>query len=174
MSMIIKAGIEYAKVLSELGAETFIDSHKDSAPAREIETYMREKYSVEAISKELSNPENIYYIIKNENKIAGFSKIELSVKHPAVPLENSSKMDQIYLLNSFHGLKLGAQLLQFNVQLSKSSNQNGMWLIVWVGNKQAITFYEKFGFNVVSEDKFQLTDTHTSPCLIMVLDYANS
>ena len=172
--MIVRAGIEHAKVLSELGAETFVDAHKESAPANEIETYLSEKYSIAGIAKELADVSNIYHLLWHDNKIAGFSKMVLNSKHPSVILPNASKMDQIYLLNSFHGLKLGAKLLQYNIEFSKSQGQHGMWLVVWAGNKQAITFYEKFDFHVVREDKFQLTDRHTSPCLLMLLDYGNS
>ncbi len=172
--MIYKAGLEDAKLLSEIGAETFIVSHKDSAPAHELDTYMRKIYSEDTITNELANPVNIYHIIKHENNIAGFSKMELSMKHPAIEAENVSKMDQIYLLDSFHGLKLGAKLLQYNIEYSKSCGQNGMWLIVWVGNTTAISFYEKFGFHVVTRDEFHLTDTHLSPCLIMLLKYENN
>ncbi|HEX6169674.1 MAG TPA: GNAT family N-acetyltransferase [Chitinophagaceae bacterium] len=169
--MIIKGTLQHAEVLSELGAETFYSAHKDSAPATELTTYMGKIYSLDAITKELSNPENIYHIIKHESTIAGFSKMELNMKHPAIEMANVSKMDQIYLLDSFQGLKLGAKLLSFNIEYSKSCGQNGMWLVVWVGNTTAITFYEKFGFHIVTRDDFHLTDTHINPCYIMLLKY---
>jgi len=73
--MIIKASLQHAKVLSELGAETFYKAHKDSAPAHEIATYMRRVYSLDAIEKELTNPVNIYHIIKLEDTAAGFSSL---------------------------------------------------------------------------------------------------
>lgn len=172
--MIIKASLQHAGILHELGAETFYTSHKDSAPAHEIATYMRKVYNLDAIKKELANPVNIYHIIRHEDTAAGFSKIELSMSHPAIALEHVSKMDQIYLLDSFHGLKLGAKLLLHNIDYSKSRGQNGMWLVVWVGNTTAISFYEKFGFQIAATDQFQLTETHLSPCYVMLLDYTDN
>jgi diamine N-acetyltransferase len=173
LQMIIRASIQHAALLSEMGVETFYQSHKDSAPAHEIAFYMNKVYSLDAIRKEVANPANIYHIIKHEETTAGFSKIELNMTHPAVTLDRASKMDQIYLLDSFHGLKLGAKLLAHNIDYSKSHAQNGMWLVVWVGNITAIAFYEKFGFRIVSRDQFHLTDTHLSPCYVMLLEYAN-
>jgi ribosomal protein S18 acetylase RimI-like enzyme len=172
--MIIKAGLEYAQVLTELGAETFISSHRKSAPAHEIVTYLKSQYTVESIRKEIENPKNVYHIIKHENVIAGFSKMELNKRHPAVEIENASKLEQIYLLDSFHGLKLGAKLLKYNIEYSKARNQDGMWLVVWIGNEKAISFYEKFGFVVASRGQFQLTSTHVSPCYIMLLNYESN
>jgi ribosomal protein S18 acetylase RimI-like enzyme len=172
--MIIKASLQHAGVLTELGAETFYKAHKDSAPASEIATYMKRIYSLDAIEKEVANPVNIYHIIKHEDTVAGFSKIELAMKHPAITLENVSKMDQIYLLDSFHGLKLGAKLLSYNIEYSKSRGQKGMWLVVWTGNITAIDFYKKFGFRIIMRDQFQLTETHLNPCYVMLLEYADN
>lgn len=169
--MIIKASLEHAKVLSELGAETFHKTHKDSAPAHEVAAYIKRIYSLHAIERELTNPANIYHIIKHEDTVAGFSKIELAMTHPAIKSENVSKMDQIYLHDSFHGLKLGAKLLDFNIEYTKSHGQNGMWLVVWTGNTKAIEFYKKFGFRIVTKDQFHLTETHINPCYIMLLEY---
>jgi ribosomal protein S18 acetylase RimI-like enzyme len=172
--MIIKASLQHAGVLSELGAETFYKAHKDSAPAHEIATYMKKIYSLDAIEKELTNPVNIYHILKHEDTAAGFSKIELTMNHPAIKLENVSKMDQIYLQVSFHGLKLGAKLLSYNIEYSKSRGQNGMWLVVWVENTRAIDFYKKFGFRIIIRDQFPLTETHLNPCYVMLLEYATT
>lgn len=171
--MIFRAGIEHAKVLSELGTTTFVDSHWESAPACEIETYLSEKYSLSALSKEFADPSNIFHLIEHRDETAGFSKMVLNCSHPTVGISHASKMDQIYLLKSFHGLKLGAKLFQHNIEFSKSMGQQGMWLVVWVGNTQAITFYEKFHFQIMSKSHFQLTQTHISPCFVMALDYAN-
>lgn len=172
--MIIRASTEHAAVLSELGAETFYDSHKNSAPAHELATYMGKIYNLDAIKEELLNPENIYHLIKHNDNLAGFSKMELDREHPAIEIEHVSKMDQIYLLDSFHGQQLGARLLNHNLEYSKSRGQNGMWLVVWVGNTTAITFYKKFGFHIVTQSKFQLTDTHLNPCYIMLLEYGKN
>jgi ribosomal protein S18 acetylase RimI-like enzyme len=172
--MIIKASIQHAEVLSEIGAETFYNSHKDSAPAHEIAAYMKKVYNLQAIRKEVDNPVNIYHIIKHEDKAAGFSKIVLDMTHPSIKIERVTKMDQIYLLDSFHGIKLGSKLLSYNIEYSRSQGQNGMWLIVWVGNTTAISFYEKFGFQIVTSDQFHLTETHRSPCYIMFLSYEHN
>ena len=172
--MIIKASLQHAEILSELGAETFYKAHKDSAPAHEMATYMKKVYSLDAIKKELTNPVNIYHIIKHEDTAAGFSKMELTMKHPAFKMESVSKMDQIYLLHPFHGLKLGAKLLSHNIDYSRSHGQNGMWLVVWVRNTTAIAFYKKFGFRIITAGQFHLTETHLNPCYIMLLEYTNN
>jgi ribosomal protein S18 acetylase RimI-like enzyme len=169
--MIIQATIQHAEVLTEVGAESFFKSHEGSAPTHELAAYTAKIYNVNAITQELGNPANIYHLITHNNVAAGYSKMELDISHPAIALNRVSKMDQIYLLHSFHGLKLGTKLLNHNIEYSKSRGENGMWLVVWIGNDTAISFYEKFGFHIVTQAEFQLTATHRSPCYIMLLQY---
>ena len=171
--MIIKANLQHAQVLSQVGTITFINAHMQTAPAHEITSYVDKKYNKAAIRKELLNQRNIYHLVMHENTVAGFSKMELNSEHPSIPLPNVSKIDQLYLLDYFHGLKLGALLLQHNIEFSKSYKQSGMWLVVWTGNKKAISFYEKFGFHIVEKSDFKLTDTHVNPCYIMLLQYSH-
>jgi ribosomal protein S18 acetylase RimI-like enzyme len=169
--MIIKGNVEHTDILTKLGAETFYDSHWNSAPAKEVITYMDEVYNTNAIRSELANPLNIYHLLKHEDNVVGFSKMQLDKTIKDFGEERFSKMDQIYLSKSFHGMKLGANLLNLNIAYSKGQGQLGMWLVVWVGNTSAISFYEKFGFEIIRKAEFQLTKTHISPCYIMRLRY---
>ena len=70
-----------------------------------------------------------------------------------------------------HQRKLGYQLFDFNVNLSKEHNQNGMWLFVWIENKRAVSFYEKTGFKIIGSHDFFLSKTHSNPNHQMLLDY---
>ena len=62
----------------------------------------------------------------------GFSKIILNAKHPNIVTENVTKLDRIYLLKEFYGLKIGLELLNFNIELSRNNNQSGIWLYTWI------------------------------------------
>ncbi|RYY10226.1 MAG: GNAT family N-acetyltransferase [Chitinophagaceae bacterium] len=169
--MISRAITADARILAEIGAKTFIDAHKDSAPPDEIDAYVQEKYNLAAIKKELADTKNIYHLIGQGNTIAGFSKLLMDTPLPGLPPGNVAKMDQLYLSRDFHGLKLGAELLSYNIRYAEDACQSGMWLVVWQGNGQAIRFYQKFGFAIIKEDFFQLTPTHISPCQFMFLDF---
>src|SRR5688572_1865424 len=70
--MITKAGTEHGQELSEIGIITFVDAHKASAPAHEIDRYSKEKYNLSYIGKELANPVNIFHIIKHDDQLAGY------------------------------------------------------------------------------------------------------
>jgi diamine N-acetyltransferase len=154
-----------------MGGQTILESHGHSQPAEVMQRYIAEKFSEEAIREELSDPANIFYLVYYAGQLAGYSKIIYHVPIKPVPLPNITKLERLYLLREFYDKKLGQQLLQFNIDLSKQQGQAGMWLYVWKGNDRAIRFYEKAGFKLVGDGYFRLTDTHANPNWQMYLPY---
>ena len=75
------------------------------------------------------------------------------------------------MLSDYHRLKLGLELFNFNVQLSKKHQQAGMWLFVWVENTKAIKFYNNFGFKIIGSHDFEISKTHSNPNHQMLLTY---
>ena len=171
MTSIIKAKDKDFSLLADLGRESFLESHGRSASPEDIDTYAKENYTVEVFKKEISDPKNIYHIIYCDDQPAGYSKIVFNVPHSNIPLENVTKLERIYLLEKFYGLKLGFELFKFNLELSKKNDQAGMWLYVWKENKRAISFYEKTGFKIIGSHDFKISETHSNPNHQMILLY---
>lgn len=171
MISILKAQETDVAFLSEVGKKTFVEAHGHSAPKADIESYINEKYAIELIKAELSDPQISYHIIYLNGIPAGFSKISFDTRNANIPLEKVSKLDRIYLLKEFHGFQLAYELFQFNRQLSLEKNQKGMWLFVWVENQKAIAFYKKLGFQIIANYDFQISPTHSNPNHQMLLVY---
>ena len=131
MVTIEKATTDNSALLADIGRITFIESHGHSAPAADIDAYVAAKYTSTILQQELSDPGNIYHILYHGQQAAGYSKIILNSPHPDIPEPNITKLERIYLLKEFYQLKLGYQLLRFNIELSKKNNQAGIWLYVW-------------------------------------------
>jgi ribosomal protein S18 acetylase RimI-like enzyme len=171
MTSIIKANAEDFQLLADIGKISFIESHGSSANEEVIEMYIKEKFNYDVFKEELSSPENIYHIIFYGNQPAGYSKIILNSSHPGIPVKNVTKLERIYLLKEFYSLKLGAELFEFNLKLSKQQNQDGMWLFVWKENHRAISFYKKNKFKIIGSYDFKLTETYANPNHQMFLKY---
>jgi len=171
MISISKAITADHQLLARLGEQTFRESHGHSAPQKDIDNYASEKFSDDAMLKELSDPENNYHIIYYNNEPAGFSKIILNAAHPLIKMTNVTKLERLYLLERFHRSKLGSTLFEFNVSYSRSNGQSGMWLYVWKENAKAIQFYLKHNFKVIGSYDFRLSPTHTNPNHQMFLEY---
>ena len=171
MIKIIKAEVEHAALIAEIGEKTFWESHGISASKVDINAFVSKTYTKEALVKELENKNNTYHLIYYNSKLAGFSKIVLNAPNNNIKPKNVTKLDRFYLLKAFYGQKLGLKLFDFNVALSKKNKQEGIWLAVWVENQRAINFYQKAGFKIVGEYNFQISPTHSNPNHIMYLSF---
>ena len=171
MIFITKATQRDCNSIVNIGKIAIAESHRDSCSAEDMHTFLESNYSSDAIMEELNDITNIYYMVTFQNKPVGFSKIISNAKHPAIVAENVTKLDRIYLLKEYYGLKLGLAILNFNIELSRNNNQMGMWLYTWIGNRRAIDFYLKAGFTIIGSHKFQVTKTHYDLCHQMFLNF---
>jgi len=163
MVSIEKANSEHSQLLSEIGKLSFIESHGGSAKAEDINSYINEKYTTAIFQEELSYEKNIYYIIFNDKRPAGYSKIIFNTPYTGSEIKNITKLERLYVLKEFYDLKLGLELFQFNIALSKRNDQTGMWLYVWKENHRAVNFYKKSGFVIIGSHDFKISETHSNP-----------
>ena len=171
MHNITKAKPNDAKQIAPIAKEAFLTAHGHSAPKEDIENYVAANFNESNFIEELSNPDNHYYLIYHDNKLAGYSKITLNTSNENIASENATYMSRLYLLKEFYRLNLGKKLFNFNIEFSKQHNQQGIWLAVWVENERAINFYTKRGFKIVGKYDFRISATHTNPNHIMYLEY---
>ena len=172
MIKIIKATEQDCDAIVSIGRISVAESHHGSSSDEIMNEYLEKNYNVDAIRAELNVVTNFYYVICYDNKLVGFSKIILNTPHSNIYNENVTKLDRIYLLKEFYGLKLGLELLNFNIGVSRNNNQSGMWLYTWVGNTRAINFYLKAGFTIIGSHKFYVNQTHFDLSHQLFLDFA--
>ena len=171
INTICRLKISDYQLLADVGRKTLLESHGSSAEKSVMESYVNNNFSADECKTELSDPENIFHAIYRQGQPAGYSKIIYDAEHPEISISNVTKLERLYLLKEYYSLKLGWELFQFNVDLSKKNRQAGMWLTVWTGNNRAINFYTNNGFKVIGEGSFKLTDTHNNPTFEMFLEY---
>jgi len=171
MFSIIKAQDQHIQLLTAIGKTSFIASHGSSASADDIQQYVNAKYTPELFQMELNDAKNSYHLINYNDQAAGYSKIILNEKFAHIQLEKVTKLERLYLLKEFYNLKLGYELLKYNIELAKQNNQDGMWLFVWKENHQAYNFYKKMGFEIVGDYSFKISETHSNPNYQMLLRF---
>ena len=174
MTSIIRATEADSFCLSEVSAQAFIESHGSSAPIEDINEYVLEKYNEETLKTELRDPANIYHLLYYNGELVGFSKIILNVPYKVGVDKSMTKLDRIFLLKKVYDLKLGIELLNFNLHLMKQHHQIGTWLFTWTENERAIKFYKRNGFKIVGTHDFKISENHTNPNYQMFLDFSNA
>ena len=171
MISIVKVSEDDFQMLSEIGKLSFVESHSHSAAPDVIDNYSKQKFSEDAIRFELKDPANIFHFIFYNNKPAGYSKIIFNSQLPEIKEKNVTKLERLYLLKEFYGLRLGQKLLQFNLDISKENEQSAMWLYTWKENHRAIKFYLNNGFKIIGSYDFKLSESHFNPNHLMFLKY---
>ena len=162
MFSIIKATEKDYRTIVNLGNVSVEEAHRDSCSAEDLKEYLSANYNDEAIKAELRNADNIYHIIYYNQKPAGFSKIIYNAEHDNIAEKHVTMLDRIYLLSEFFNLKLGAELLKFNIELAREHAQSAMWLFTWIGNERAVKFYKKAGFKIIGSHHFKVSASHSN------------
>ncbi|MBU3677313.1 MAG: GNAT family N-acetyltransferase [Chitinophagaceae bacterium] len=162
MIRIERANLNDVSVICHIGYAEVEAAHRASCAPDILSVYLNKNYNEEAIRTELLNARNLYHVLWYNNEPVGFSKIVLHQHHPNIKVSPSAKLDRIYVSSAFHDKKLGAALLQYNIELAKQHGQQGLWLFTWIGNERAIRFYTKFGFEIVGSHWFEVSETHSN------------
>ena len=123
MIQILKATVNDAELIALLGKQTFYESHGHSASKTDIDTFVLKYYTTNSVAEEFDNPKVEYHLIKYSGTVVGFSKIEISSPDHNISELAVTKLSRLYLLDSYHGKKIGATLFNFNIELSKSKKR---------------------------------------------------
>jgi len=120
--------------------------------------YLDEAFTEDQFSKELANPASSFFFVKANDKIIGYTKVNLCPAQSDVHDPDSLEIARLYLLNEYIGLGLGKKLLEHPIDFAKQQEKKYIWLGVWEHNSRAIDFYEHNGFKKFSSHPFPFGD----------------
>ena len=151
---IVQAGNNDAKMLAELGAKTFKDAFGAQNNPEDLERYLHEAFSPEKMAAELTDPASSFYVAYQDRSPVGYIKLRTTkipdcVDDPA-PLE----LERIYVHQHAIGQGVGAALMQQAIAEGKGAGFQTIWLGVWKENAKAISFYQKWDYEIVGEHQF--------------------
>ena len=153
-----QATLDDAKPLTDLSYTTFWDAfahHPKNAPD-DLAYYMRQAFSVEQITAELSDPNAFFLIAEIEDELAGYAKITIGSIETGITAERPVELNRLYSQQKFLGRGVGQALMDECFERARRHDHDVMWLGVWEYNPRAQRFYEKNGFEVVGKHTFHL------------------
>ncbi|CYT79233.1 GNAT family N-acetyltransferase [Streptococcus suis] len=150
--------LEEVSVLQELAKQTFAETFAHDNDPEELEAFFKEAYSVEVLTKELSDPNCQHYFLRVDHQIAGYLKLNQGSAQTEQELENAFEIQRIYLLQAYQGRGLGKVLFEFALEKAEQSTCDWVWLGVWEHNLKAQQFYAKYGFEKFGQHEFAVGD----------------
>lgn len=136
-------------LLRDLAKKSWKTAYAEILTAEQIAYMLREMYSEEVISEQISNPHYFYYFIKVENIDIGFVGYEIHYE------EDTTKLHRIYLLENAKGKGVGKVALKFLIQKVLEVGNHRIILNV-NRNNPAQYFYKSLGFKVYEEGVFDI------------------
>jgi ribosomal protein S18 acetylase RimI-like enzyme len=155
--------------LQAISQTTFLQAFGADNDPDDLKAYMEEAFSLAQLKKELENPESLFFFALYKNKVIGYLKVNWGAAQTEYQLDHAMELQRIYVLEDFHGKKIGQLLMDKALAIAKEQKLSNIWLGVWEENKKALHLYEKNGFEVVGTHQFLLGDDLQTD-LVMRLD----
>jgi len=132
--------------LQKIGKETFTETFTEHNTKEDLDKYLEESFSNEKLSAELTNPQSCFYFAEEDENIFGYLKINFGDAQTEVKDNKALEIERIYVLQDFHGKKIGQALFEKAIAIATEMKVNYIWLGVWEQNHKALQFYKKNGF----------------------------
>lgn len=166
-----KATIKDLVQLQEIGRQTFYETFSSYNSAEDMKTYLSEGFSIDKLTTELNDKNASFYFAILDHDIIGYLKLNFGASQTELKDQKALEIERIYVLNQFHGKKVGQILYDKAIEVARQKNVDYVWLGVWEKNQRAISFYQKNGFIPFDTHIFKLgNDEQTDIMMKLTLD----
>ncbi len=156
--------------LQEIGITTFSETFSASNTAENMAEYLKKGFSIEKLTEELANNHSQFFFALYDGRLIGYLKLNFGASQTELKDSKALEIERIYVLNEFHGKKVGQLLYQKAIEIAHQMQVNYVWLGVWEENLRALNFYKKNGFVEFDKHLFKLgEDEQTDIMMKMIL-----
>jgi len=142
MITISEAGLSDIKTIQEITNITWPITYGEILSKEQLDYMLGLFYSDEALTKQIENKEQLFYLISDTESTIGFIGIEHHYKNEAI-----TKVHKIYLLPETQGKGIGKMVIN---KIEKMALENNSATLVLNVNRfnSALSFYKKIGFEI--------------------------
>ena len=151
-------GIDDVVALQKIAQETFSEMFADYNSAENLKKYLDEKFTVTKLSEELNHPHSTFYFAQIGEEVVGYLKTNTGEAQTELMDLNAFEIQRIYVLQAYHGKKVGQLLIDKALEEARKTTCNYVWLGVWEENHRAKRFYAKNGFLKFDTHIFKMGD----------------
>ena len=151
-----KISISDLPALQKIGRQTFYETFAASNTEENITKYLEEGFSEDKLTTELEDQNAEFYFATLDNEVIGYLKLNFGASQTELKDDKALEIERIYVLQEFHGKKVGQILYNKAIEVAKDKKSDYVWLGVWEENPRAISFYKKNGFEEFDKHIFKL------------------
>lgn len=158
-----KGTIADAKSIMIFAKKTFEATYKHLNEPVFFDQYVERNFTVDAFEKDLSDPNVEYWLIKENDAILAYIKLNINHLHDAQTIieettGSMTELERIYVAESEKGKGLGKILIKKAIERATFHQNDWLWLGVWSENTQALAFYKHLGFEIFGNHIFYMGD----------------
>lgn len=166
MIEIKKATLSDLVTIQNISKQSFTETFATINTPENMEKYLQESFNTTQLTTEINNPESPFYIAFWNTEPVGYLKLNLGNAQTEVVEGTTLEIQRIYVLQAFHGKKIGQLLLDEAIKIAHQIPVNYIWLGVWEENHRALQFYTKNGFVTFDKHLFILGDDQQTDLLM--------
>src|SRR5438045_8405048 len=141
---ILTAKPEDAPAVSHVGRRAFRDAFAHLFNNKnELDEYLEYTYSVDKIAESIQKENNVFLLAMADGIPAGFAKLKKHSLNEQFDSGFQDELQKIYVLNQFHGTRLGSCLREEVLRLVETLEPDCHWQVTKLGNLSPINFKEK-------------------------------
>lgn len=150
------AGLEDAELIADMSRQTFYDTFAAFNSPENMDIFMSESFSRDALIKEVGAPGNIFLLAYDGYNPVGYARLRENNNPPELHDLPALEIGRIYSSSGRIGKGVGRALMEQCLDIAKEKKCKAVWLGVWEENLRAIHFYIKWGFEKFGEHIFML------------------
>lgn len=155
--------------LQKIGRQTFSETFSVGNTQENMQKYLKEGFSYEKLTNELNSENSEFYFALIDDNVVGYLKLNTGQSQTEIQNRKALEIERIYVLQEFHGKKVGQVLYEKAVQVANEKKVNYVWLGVWEENQRALNFYKKNGFVAFDKHIFKLGNDEQTDIMMKLL-----
>ena len=163
-----KASVADLETIQKISIQTFIETFAAVNTPENIANYIKDSLNTAQLTTEFNNANSQFYIAYLDIEVVGYLKINFGDAQTETINGNTLEVQRIYVLQNFHGKKIGQLLLDEVKKIAKSTAVDFIWLGVWEENHRAIRFYTKNEFVVFDKHVFTMGNDEQTDLLMQL------
>ncbi|TRX36955.1 GNAT family N-acetyltransferase [Flavobacterium sp. ZT3R18] len=166
MIEIKKATLSDLVTIQNISKQSFTETFAAINTPENMKKYLQESFNTAQLTAEINNPDSPFYIAFWNTEPVGYLKLNLGDAQTEMVEDTTLEIQRIYVLQAFHGKKIGQLLLDEAIKIAQQIPVNYIWLGVWEENNRALQFYTKNGFITFDKHLFLLGDDQQTDLLM--------
>jgi len=149
-----------APLLALVGAASFLETYAALIPGGDLAAHCRVKHSESEYERFLGDPNfALWLVVSDTGAPVGYLVMGPATLPEERPRPQDLEILRIYALTRFHGQGLGHQLMEAAVAEAAARGADRLVLGMYQGNTQALMFYQRQGFKIIGERRFQVGES---------------